>query len=102
MPQQLASLYDALYLATGNADDRRKAQEIIAGEVRRYGRNLIYYRSLSPSQYASLQRTDMFIDQSYVPSLLSLYHEMGGDIEPLWNELQSMGVDMNRLMQNYR
>ena len=102
VPQQLASLSDALYLATGNADDRRKAQEIIAGEVRRYGRNLIYYRSLSPSQYASLQRTDMFIDQSYVPSLLSLYHEMGGDIEPLWNELQSMGVDMNRLMQNYR
>lgn len=99
-PQTMALLYDQIGRATGNKADTDKAIKILHDEIMRYGRYLVYYQSLSPSQYATLQPTDRYIDRSYVVTLLRCYQEIGGDINGAALELERMGVDINRMMAN--
>jgi len=96
-PQSIALLYDQIGRGTGNKADSQKALRTLADEIVRYGANLVYYQSLTPSQYATLQHTDRYIDRNYVITLLNLYHQLGGDISPLVVKLEQAGVDINRL-----
>lgn len=99
-PQSIALLYDQIGRGTGNKADSQKALKMLADEILRYGGNLVYYQSLTPTQYATLQRIDRYIDQNYVVTLLNLYHQMGADIEPLVVKLEQMGVNIDRLSQS--
>ena len=97
-PQTIALLYDEIARGLGSKDDKQKALKMMRDEIRRYGRNLLYYQSLTPSQYATLQNTDKYIDQRYVIDLLRGYHAMGADLEQILGELAAMGVNVDRLL----
>ncbi|MCM1517618.1 MAG: DUF2723 domain-containing protein [Pseudoflavonifractor sp.] len=89
----IADLYLRLGEVTGNEADKKKAMTLLESEIRRYGQYVRYYQSLSPSQYAALQRTDQYINDTYLLALVQLYADGGGDAEKLLGELETSGVD---------
>ena len=99
MPYQMAGIYDALYASEHKEADHKKALDLLHSEIMRYGRNWVYYRSLSPRQYSTLQQTDKYIDRHYLTGLISEYQQMNGDVEKLLTELNGIGVDLNRLFE---
>ena len=94
--QQIAQLYLRLGEATGNADDTRTGLDLLKSEIDRYAQNVVYYQSLSPVQYSTLPRNDMFIDRYHFMDLIEDYGYSGGDIEALQDELTARGVNLNR------
>ena len=94
--QQTAELYLRLALATGNEADKAKGLKILKDEIDRYAENIVYYQSLSPWQYQTLQNIDKFIDRYYFMDLVESYLHNGGDVETLEKELALKGVDLNR------
>ena len=95
--QRLSTLWHDLGKATNNEADLKHGREILREEILRMGRNVLYYQSLTPGQYATLQRTDKYIDQVYLATLLQYFSGMNGDAEALAGELAQMGVDLNRV-----
>ncbi len=93
---QTAQLYQRLGTATGNAEDSAKALAMFKNEIDRYARNLVYYQSLSPRQYASLPNLDQYIDRIHFMDLIDEYGYAGGDIEALEQELTAAGVNLQR------
>ena len=93
---QVADLYNMIGKATGNKADTQTAREILRGEIDRFTTNVLYYQSLSPSQYQSLQNSDRYIDMIYYLDLIDAYRDAGGDTDKLVSELGAKGVDLNR------
>ena len=101
--QEVGELYMRLGLATDNDEDIMTGREIVRRELDKYADNVVYYQSLTPSQYASLQSVDKFIDHYYFMDLLYSYLGSAGSDEEaskMQNEvLQSLsakGVDLRR------
>ncbi|MDE5626381.1 MAG: hypothetical protein K2I58_00310, partial [Candidatus Amulumruptor sp.] len=90
-----------LYLRTGLIDNRPEASkigmEILESEIDRYARNIVYYQSLNPVQYSTLQNTDKYIDRYFFWDLLQTYVDFGGDTDKLEKSLAALGVNLNRL-----
>lgn len=95
--QSVGDLYVHIGEITGNDDDTETGIAIIVDEIKRYAKNVVYYQSLSPSQYQSLQNTDKYIDQVYLYSLLSSYVRAGGDAQAMLKYLEEVGVDTRRM-----
>ena len=95
--QSVGELYMHIGEITGNDDDIDTAIRIIADEIERYAKNVVYYQSLSPSQYQSLQNNDKYIDQIYLYSLLSSYVQAGGSAQEMIKHLEELGVDTQRM-----
>ena len=97
VPQQIAGLYSRLALVTGNKEYAEKARTMLENELRFYTRNLLYYQSLSPSQYATLPLTDRYIEVYYIITLLQDLADAGGDAEAIVREMEAAGVDFSRI-----
>ena len=69
---------------------------MIKRQIDRYAKNVVYYQSLSPSQYASLPNLDQYIDRYHFMDLIDDYGYAGGDIEALEKELSLAGVNLQR------
>ena len=93
---QVGDLYNVIGKATGNEADCQIAREILRGEIDRYTTNVLYYQSLSPSKYSSLQNTDRYIDMIYYLDLIDAYRDAGGDTDKLMTELAAKGVNLKR------
>ena len=100
--QRLAILWNDLGNALGDKKMVEHSLKVMKDEVMRMGRNVLYYQSLTPNQYATLQRTDQYIDKAYLGSLLQYYGGMGGDAEALAKELAVIGVDLNRVFAAFQ
>ena len=94
--QQVAELYIRLGIATGNAADTKIGMDILKNEIDRYAQNVVYYQSLSPVQYRTLPRNDMFIDRYMFMDMIETYGYAGGDIKALQDELTAKGVNLQR------
>ncbi|MCM1348041.1 MAG: DUF2723 domain-containing protein [Firmicutes bacterium] len=97
--EQVAMTYFVLGEQTNNDADKRIAREILRNEIDRYTTNILYYQSLSPSQYMSLQNTDRYIDMIYFLDLIDSYRETGGNTDKLVSELSAKGVNLNRQLE---
>ncbi len=97
----VADLYNLLGEATGNQEDKKIARDMLRAEIDRYTRNVLYYQSLSPSQYESLQGMDRWIDMMHFLELIESYAAAGGDTDKLTKELSAKGVRLDRQL-NYR
>jgi hypothetical protein len=95
--QSVGDLYLRIGEATGNDEATETGLQILRDEIDRYARNVVYYQSLSPSQYASLPVTDRYIDQSYLLVLFQTYAAGGGDADEMQQHLEDLGVDIARL-----
>lgn len=98
---QVADLYNQIGKATGNKADSQTARELLKADIDRFTRNILYYQSLSPSQYQSLQNSDRYIDMIFYLDLLEAYSDAGGDIDKLEKELTAKGVNLQRQL-SYR
>ena len=105
---QTAQLYQRLGAATGNEADTKTALDMLKRQIDRYAKNVVYYQSLSPSQYASLPNLDQYIDRYHFMDLIDDYGYAGGGIEALEKELTLAGVNLQRqvsfrqaIMQQY-
>ena len=75
-----------------------KAIELLEKEIMRYAGNVKYYQSLNPWQYATLPKTDRFIETYYMVYLLQDLGDIGGDPEKMVDRLTDMGVNFDRIV----
>ncbi|MCH5245704.1 MAG: DUF2723 domain-containing protein [Muribaculaceae bacterium] len=95
IPMQLADVYFRVGYATGNEEASAHALELYEKEIDRIAGYILYYQSLAPRFYRTLQRTDQYIHRHYLVDLLKGYRDAGGDIEKKFNELSARGVNFN-------
>lgn len=93
---EVANLYLRLGIATKNAEDTKIGLDILHREICRYAKNVVYYQSLSPSQYATLPRNDQYIDHYHLIDLIESYGTGGGDIDAVEKEITALGVNIQR------
>ena len=98
IPQKMAQIYGRIGMATDNKEATERALSLINNELHRYAANVRYYQSLSPWQYATLPQTDRYIETYYMVYLLQDYTDLGGDPEPLVEDLTDMGVNFDRIV----
>ena len=98
IPQKMAQIYARIGMATGNKEASAHALELLENEIRRYAQNVKYYQSLNPWQYATLPKTDRFIETYYMVYLLQDLSDAGGDAEKMVDELTDMGVNFDRIV----
>ena len=98
IPQKMAQIYARIGMATGNKEASARALELLENEIRRYAQNVKYYQSLNPWQYATLPKTDRFIETYYMVYLLQDLSDAGGDAEKMVDELTDMGVNFDRIV----
>ena len=98
MGEQVARVYYNLGKLSNDESCISKGNELLANEIMRYGGYIRYYQSLSPSQYERLTRTDKFIDQQYLTSMLVTYVQQAGEnkYRQLADKLMAAGVNMDR------
>ncbi len=101
--QEVAELYLRIGLATDNKEDIQRGRKILRDELDRYAQNLVYYQSLTPGQYSTLQNIDKYIDHYYFTDLLMSYlssaeteEEAAKMQEELLQDLAVKGVDLTR------
>ena len=99
IPQKMAQIYARIGYVTGDKEISQRARDILEKELRRYGRNALYYQSLDPVQYSTLQQNDRFAETYYMVYLLQDYVDAGGDADKLVAELSEMGVNFDRILQ---
>lgn len=99
--ETLSNYYFMLNEFTGNEEDLRKAEQIMHDEVLRYAEYVRFYQSLEPAMYYRLTTADMYIDQNMFLDYVRTYSEIAGKekTEQLLTELESMGVNMNRMVE---
>ncbi|MEE0974624.1 MAG: hypothetical protein UH853_02810 [Muribaculaceae bacterium] len=96
--RNVADLYMRIGTLTENTALFDKGVDILESEIRRYAQYVRYAQSLTPSQYASLQRNDRYIDQTYFLELLRDYHSNGLDLEAMVDEIEAMGVNIGNMI----
>lgn len=97
--QQVGDLYVRLGLVTDNEADVETGLSILSEEIDRMARKVLYYQSLSPAQYATLQNTDRYIDRIYFLDLIQSYGYAGGDLKALEQRLTDLGLDLSRIVK---
>ncbi|MCM1137590.1 MAG: DUF2723 domain-containing protein [Muribaculum sp.] len=98
IPQQMAELYSRIGIVTDDKELSQKALKMLEDEIRRNAKNVRYYQSLTPWQYATLPRTDRYAETYYMVNLLQDYADAGGDAETIITELEDMGVNFDRIV----
>ena len=97
VPQRMSDAYIHLGALTGDQKLTAKARSIIENEIEKTVGYVKYYQSLTPWQYETLPRTDKYIHQVYLISLLTDYQTAGGDAEKKLDELTRRGVNFDRM-----
>ena len=98
VPQKMAQIYARIGIATGNKEASARAIELLENELLRYARNVKYYQSLNPWQYATLPKTDRFIETYYMVYLLQDLGDVGGEPEKMVDRLTDMGINFDRIV----
>ena len=93
----VGDLYSRIGAITKDESATQTGLDILLSEIDRYADNIVYYQSLSPMQYATLDRTDLFIDKYYFTQLLEYYLSGGGTEETVRKILDSKNIDYQRL-----
>ncbi|MCM1109761.1 MAG: DUF2723 domain-containing protein [Clostridium sp.] len=99
MGLEIADAYLRLGDYTGNPELSVKGHRILRNELDNYSRNFVYYTSLTPGQFATLQDTDKYIFYYYIPQLVQEYITYGGDYEELEKDWMTRGVNQQQLRQ---
>lgn len=94
--QQIGEQYATLGVLTDNKADVETGLKILRDEIERYAGNIVYYQSLNSRHYASLPRTDLYIDRYYLTDLLESYVSLGGDYDDILKWLTERGVNIAR------
>ena len=97
---QVANVYYNLGKVSGDTTSVEKGNKILEDEILHFASYLRFYQSLDPSLYERLTRSDKYIDQQYVLSMLTDYYERFGEqkYEALVAKLEASGVNMQRLV----
>lgn len=98
VPQKMAQIYARIGIATGNKEASARAIELLENELMRYGKNVKYYQSLNPWQYATLPQTDKYIETYYMVNLLQDLSDAGGDAEKMVDRLTDLGINFDRIV----
>ncbi len=98
VPQKMAQIYARIGIATGNKEASARAIELLENELMRYAQNVKYYQSLNPWQYATLPKTDRFIETYYMVYLLQDLGDVGGEPEKMVDRLTDMGINFDRIV----
>ena len=98
----IADLYLRLSLPLGDDTLREKAIEILDSEIRRYAQYMIYFQSLKPYEFATLQRNDRYIQSAYFTTLLQMYSNADADVEALMEELSVQGVNFHKILEQLK
>lgn len=98
VPQKMAQIYARIGIATGNKEASVRAIELLENELMRYGKNVKYYQSLNPWQYATLPQTDKYIETYYMVNLLQDLSDAGGDAEKMVDRLTDLGINFDRIV----
>ena len=95
--QRIAQIYAYLGEASKNQDDTRRAENILMGEIKKYGEYVRFYQSLTPDLYSRLAYTDHYIDQRYFMDLVQLYSSIRkGNDKKVLAEISKMGINIER------
>lgn len=99
MGQHLSDTYSYIAQASGRADAKKKAAEVLKEEVLRYAQYARFYQSLSPSLYDRVTNIDRYVDQRYLPELLMAYGSLCNtqEFETVITKIEQMGVKLERL-----
>ena len=100
MGQHIADAYAALAEYGGDQTARQKAIDLLEQEIMRYADYCRYYQSLSPSLYGRITNIDRFINEHYLPMLLSSYASVAGQTkaEAMVKKVAARGVNIERMM----
>lgn len=101
MGEEIANRYAILSEETGNKEDLKKAEDIIAHEILKYAEYIRFYQSLNTSDYYRLNSYDMYIDRTMFLSYLKTYGEIAGEkkAEEMLMQISALGVNIDRLTQ---
>ena len=100
--ERVARLRYTLGEESGSQEDIDKANELLHGEIMRFGQYSRYCQSLTPSQYRLLANGIQYADTYYLVELISLYCNQNENAEEaILKELADAGVDMQRVFARY-
>lgn len=101
--QRIAQIYAYLGEASKNAADIKRADDILLGEIKKYGEYVRFFQSLAPDQYSRLSYSDQYIDQRYFMELVQLYSSLSkGNDKKVLELVEKMGVNIDRNYQFLR
>ena len=92
---EVARLYLKLSEQTGNKDDMNRAKTIVDGSFNRYVKHIPYLMSLNDYQLRHIIREEQHIPNRALPHLITLWQQVGGDIDKKLNEL---GISITDVM----
>ncbi|MCM1029383.1 MAG: DUF2723 domain-containing protein [Pseudoflavonifractor sp.] len=94
--QELAELYVRIGIFGNRPDELEKGLDILKGQIASAAKAVVYYQSLTPAQYSTLQMLDRYIDRILFWDLIQAYIDYGGDPKELEEMIREIGVDLNR------
>lgn len=92
---EVARLYLKLSEQTGNKDDMNRAKTIVDGSFNRYVKHIPYLMSLNDYQLSHIIHEEQHIPNRALPHLITLWQQVGGDIDKKLNEL---GISITDVM----
>ena len=93
----VAELYFKLYEKTGNKKDLARAKALAEAELARYTKFIPYLMSLSDWQLKSIIHNERYVSNVALPNLITLYQQVGGDIDKKLKELNTSIEDIMAL-----
>ncbi|MCR4679983.1 MAG: hypothetical protein K5636_00015, partial [Bacteroidales bacterium] len=97
MGERIAMAYADLETYAGDKSAKDIAIKLLEKEILRFGSYARFYQTLSAVDYDRLTRYDRYIDQYYLPLLITEYKTLNEKgTEALGNKLSDMGVDLER------
>ncbi len=100
--RNVADLYMRIGKIIGDDDLHKKGMTLLENEIARYAEYVLYAQSLTPAQYATLQRNDRYIDQTYFLELLRDYNAAEGDLEAMVNTLEAQGINLAKMIPTHK
>ncbi|MBR3830282.1 MAG: DUF2723 domain-containing protein [Muribaculaceae bacterium] len=92
---EVARLYLKLSEQTGNKDDMNRAKTIVDGSFNRYVKHIPYLMSLNDYQLSHIIHEEQHIPNRALPHLITLWQQVGGDID---KKLKELGISITDVM----
>ena len=96
---QVANVYAAIDEVFGDKASHDKAVKVLEDEAMRFASYSRFYQSLDGSMYDRLTGTDRYIDQVYVPGIISAYDRINhAGLDALLKKLTAAGLNVQRTL----
>lgn len=92
----IGELYLHLYEATGNKADLERAKALADAALNRYSKFIPYLMSLNAWQLKSIAHNEKYIANVAMPQSITLYQQVGGDID---KKLKELGITIEDVMK---